>query len=104
MPSVACGKLAVVTCRAGCGGGAGAGGGGGAGAGAGPPPPTTVKTNCRSEWLSPPHQEGPPSAAVRSCTQTHGCVVPAVVGVPVMSPLDDSERPAGKPPMTISQR
>src|SRR5262245_55600626 len=85
--------------------GSGAGSGAGPGAGVPPPPPSvTVNTNCLSEWLSPPHQPGPPSGAVRSCTTTQGCVVTATVGVPVMSPLDDIDRPSGKAPLTICQR
>src|SRR5215207_3948138 len=99
VPAVAFARLAVVICNGACGAGAGAGG-----AVPPPPPPTTVKTNCLSDWLSPPHQEGPPSAAVMSWTTTHGCVVAGVVGVPLTRPLDDIERPAGRPPLTISQR
>jgi hypothetical protein len=64
----------------------------------------TVKTNCRSEWLSPPHQDGPPSGAVTSWMIIHGFVSSALVGVPVTRPLEDIDRPSGRPPLTISQR
>jgi hypothetical protein len=101
VPAVAFGRLAVVICSGGC--GAGVGGGDGAPPPA-PPPPITVNTNCLSEWLSPPHQEGPPSVAVRSWTVTHGCAVAAAVAVPVTRPLEDIDKPGGIPPFVISHR
>ena len=86
VPTVALCRLELVIASGGC--GVGAGGGTGV-----PLEPTTVKTNCRSEWLSPPHQDGPPSAASRSCTITHGRVVSALAGVPATRPLDDIDSP-----------
>ena len=65
-------------------------------------PVLTVKTNGRSEWLSPPHHELPPSGAVRSWTVTQGSVAPEAVGVPLTSPLEEIVRPEGRPPFVIS--
>src|SRR4029077_7456069 len=78
VPAVAFGRFAVVICSGGC--GAGIGGGEPPPA---PPPPITVNTNCLSEWLSPPHQEGPPSAAVRSLTVTNRVVAAPAHGEPL---------------------
>src|SRR5690242_5727301 len=65
-------------------------------------PATERNTNWRSEWLSPPHQELPPSDGSRSCTHTHGRFSDVAVGVPVTWPLSSICRPGGRLPLTIS--
>jgi hypothetical protein len=65
-------------------------------------PAETLNTNWRSDLLSPPHHEFPPSGAVKSWTVIQGCVDPDAVGVPVTRPLEDIERPEGNPPFVTS--